>query len=116
MLINVALLKHGYSNFIFTILAFCDIDNFMSKEKYFFEFYHPEYNIKTPGSPDRVSGWKYSEAAIENMRITASKRFEYPESQMKLSKPQSSGIKVEVTDLKINISTFYFAIKGGGEL
>jgi len=57
MPINVALLKHGYQNFSFTILEFCDIDSLMSREKHFFEVHSPEYNIlKTPGSPDRGSG------------------------------------------------------------
>jgi hypothetical protein len=29
----------------------------MSREKYYFDVYSPEYNIlKTPGSPDRGSG------------------------------------------------------------
>lgn len=35
MPIYVALLKHGYQNFSFTILEFCDIDNLMSREKHF---------------------------------------------------------------------------------
>jgi group I intron endonuclease len=57
MPINTALLKYGYQNFSFTILEFCDLDNLMSREKYFFDVYSPEYNIlNIPGSPSRGSG------------------------------------------------------------
>lgn len=112
MPINVALLKYGYHNFIFTILEICDVDSLLSKEKYFFKVYSPEYNIlKTPGNPDRGSGWKHSEATLEKMRIAASKTFKSPEFLDKLSKGQSSGIEVEVTDIKTNTSTVYHAIR-----
>jgi group I intron endonuclease len=57
MPINVALVKYGYSNFSLTILEICTKDNLMSKEKYFFGVYSPEYNIlNIPGSPSRGSG------------------------------------------------------------
>lgn len=112
MPINVALLKYGYSNFSLTILEICDKDSLMHREKHFFEIYSPEYNIlKTPGSPSRGSGWKHSEATIENMRIAAFKTFKSPEFLTKLSKAQSNGMKVEVTDLKTNITTTYHAIR-----
>jgi len=112
MPIYVALLKHGYHNFTFTILEICDRASLMSTEKHFFEVHSPEYNIlKTPGSPDRGSGWKHSEAAIENMRIAASKTFKSPEFLAKLSKGQSSGVKVEVTDIKTNTNNTYHAIR-----
>lgn len=112
MPINVALLKYGYQNFTLTILEICDRDSLMSREKHFFEVHSPEYNIlKTPGSPSRGSGWKHSEAAIENMRNATYKTYESPEILAKLSKAQSNGIKVEVTDLETNTSTAYHAIK-----
>jgi len=115
MPINVALLKYGYTNFSFTILEICDRDSLMSREKHFFEVYSPEYNIlKTPGSPSRGSGWTHSEATIESMRIAASKTFKSPEFLTKLSKGQSTGIEVEVTDLEAqapNNTTTYHAIR-----
>lgn len=112
MPINVALLKYGYTNFSLTILEICDKDSLMSREKYFFEVYSPEYNIlKTPGSPNRGSGWTHSEATIESMRIAASKTFKSPEFLTKLSKGQSTGIEVEVTDLETNNTTTYHAIR-----
>jgi hypothetical protein len=112
MPINIALLKYGYTNFTLTILEICDKDSLMSREKHFFEVYSPEYNIlKTPGSPSRGSGWTHSEATIESMRIAASKTFKSPEFLTKLSKGQSSGIEVEVTDLETNTTTTYHAIR-----
>lgn len=115
MPINVALLKYGYTNFSLTILEICDKDSLMSREKHFFEVYSPEYNIlKTPGSPARGSGWTHSEATIESMRIAASKTFKSPEFLTKLSKGQSTGIEVEVTDLEAqapNNTTTYHAIR-----
>ncbi len=112
MPIHVALLKYGYQNFTLTILEICDRYSLMSREKHFFELYSPEYNIlKIPGSPSRGSGWKHSEAAIENMRRATNKTYESPEIRAKLSKAQSSGIEVEVVDLETNTSTIYHAIK-----
>lgn len=119
MPINVALLKYGYTNFSLTIqtpasggLEICDKDSLISREKHFFEVYSPEYNIlKTPGSPDRGSGWTHSEATIESMRIAASKTFKSPKFLTKLSKGQSTGIEVEVTDLETNNTTTYHAIR-----
>lgn len=106
-----ALLKYGYTNFSLTILEFCDIDNLMPREKFFFEVYSPEYNIlDTPGSPSRGSGWKHSEATIENMRIAAQNREKSPEVTAKLSGAQLS-IKVEAVDLETNTSTVYNAVK-----
>lgn len=110
MPINVALLKYGYHNFSLTILEICDIDSLMSREKHFFEVYFPEYNIlKTPGSPSRGSGWKHSEATIENMRAAAYKKS--PEILAKMAAAQSSSFQVEVIDIETNISTIYHAIR-----
>nr|QNR58513.1 hypothetical protein [Diaporthe longicolla] len=115
MPINVALLKYGYTNFSLTILEICDKDSLMSREKHFFEVYSPEYNIlKTPGSPSRGSGWTHSEATIESMRIAASNTFKSTEFLTKLSKGQSTGIEVEVTDLEAqapNNTITYHAIR-----
>lgn len=111
MPINVALLKYGYHNFSLTILDICDIDNLMSREKHFFEVYSPEYNIlKTPGSPSRGSGWKHSEATVENMRAAAALK-RSPETLAKMSASHPMKIQVEVTDIETNTSTTYHAIK-----
>ncbi len=112
MPINRSLLKHGYPNFSLTILEFCDMDSLVSREKHFFDVYSPEYNIlKTPGSPDRGKGWTHSEATVEKIRIAAAKRTESPEFLAKMSTDQSSGVKVEVTDVETQTSTTYHAIR-----
>lgn len=57
MPINIALLKHGYSNFSLDILEFCEISKLMVQEKYYFNLLSPEYNIlKIPGSPSKGRG------------------------------------------------------------
>ena len=112
MPINLSLLKHGYQNFSLTILEFCDIDSLVPREKFYFDEHSPEYNIlKIPESPSRGSGWKHSEAAIENMRAAASSRSKSPEILAELSAAQSSSIKIEATDLVTNTSTIYPAIR-----
>lgn len=112
MPINVALLKYGYHNFSLTILEICDVNNLMSREKHFFGKYNPEYNIlDTPGNPSRGSGWRHSEATIENMRIAAYNRDKSPEALAKLSTAQPYSIKVEAVDIETNTSTIYNAIK-----
>ena len=117
MPICTALLKYGYKNFSLTILEFCKIDDLMAREKHFFEVHSPEYNIlKTPGSPDRGSGWKHSEATIEVMRLAAQKRIELPEYLKKLSETQINNIGVEVTDLKLNTLTQYYAIRAAARV
>ncbi|KIH86259.1 GIY-YIG endonuclease (mitochondrion) [Sporothrix brasiliensis 5110] len=112
MPIYTALLKYGYKNFSLIILEYCEVDSLILKEKYFFEEYSPEYNIlKTPGSPDRGSGWKHSEATLEIMSIAAQKRNESSEYLAKLSLAQSNSTEIEVLDIKTNISTKYHAIR-----
>lgn len=107
-----SLLKYGYINFSFTILEFCDVDSLMSREKHYFDVYSPEYNIlKTPGSPDRGKGWTHSEATIELMRLTSSKKAESPEYLAKMSADQPNGIEIEVTDVETQTITTYHAIR-----
>lgn len=84
MPICVALLKYGYTNFSLTILDICDQDNLMFREKYFFDVYSPS----GPG--------------LEHLY-----RGRGAEFLTKLSESNSSGIKVEVTDLKTNTTTYH---------
>jgi group I intron endonuclease len=49
--ISKALIKYGYSNFSLTILEYCDKDDLLVKEQYYFDKLNPEYNIlKIAGS------------------------------------------------------------------
>jgi hypothetical protein len=57
MIINLALLKRGYSKFSLTILEYCEVDKLLEREKHYFNLLNPEYNIlKEPGSPGREGG------------------------------------------------------------
>ena len=79
--------------------------------------FSPEYNLlKTPGSPSRGSGWKHSEAALENMRLAASKRSKSQNFRSNQSKAQSSGLWIEATDLETNSKTTYHAIRAAARL
>jgi hypothetical protein len=112
MHINRALLFHGVSNFSLTILEFCDKDSLMAREKHYFNKYSPEYNILLePGSPSRGSGWKHDLQTIEKIRLSSMTKFKSSEYLSKISKAQSTGIKIQVTDITTNTITCYHAIR-----
>jgi group I intron endonuclease len=57
MAINKGLLKYGFSNFSLEILEYCEVENLIEREKYYFNLLKPEYNIALePGSPSRGKG------------------------------------------------------------
>lgn len=115
MPIYSAILKYGYQNFSLSILEYCDINSLIEREKHFFNIFSPEYNIlKIPGNPSKGSGWKHSEAALENMRLAASKKSKSLAYRSSQSKAQPSGLWIEATDLKTNSKTTYHAIRAAG--
>jgi group I intron endonuclease len=62
MLINKALVKHGYSNFNLEVLEFCEKLDVLVREQYYIDIIQPEYNIlKTAGS---VLGIKHKQETI----------------------------------------------------
>ena len=66
MLINKALLKHGYANFTVEILEYCKLDMLRSREQHFLDLLEPEYNmLKTAGS---LLGFKHSEETIAKLK------------------------------------------------
>lgn len=55
MPICAALMKYGYSGFTLEILEFCDKDDVIDRENYYFNLYNPDYNIvKVAGKPPVV--------------------------------------------------------------
>jgi group I intron endonuclease len=51
MSICKALLKHGYSNFSFHIVEYCESDKCLQREQYYIDLLNPKYNIlRTAGS------------------------------------------------------------------
>ena len=114
MPINVALLKHGFSNFSLDILEFCEVNKLMEREKYYFGKLSPEYNIlKVPGSPDRGKGWKHSEASLEKMRLAALNKPAEMLAQLSLAQP--NGKKLEVTNTNTGTKTAYHAIRAAAK-
>lgn len=78
-----ALLKYGYAEFILEILEYCSPDVLLQREQYYFDTYHPDYNIlKVAGSP---IGYRHSEAAKKQIGI-ASKDREVQESTRDLKR------------------------------
>lgn len=113
MHINRALLKYGYDNFEFSILEFCNKDQLIEKELYYFNLYNPEYNIlKIPGSPSRGSGWNHSIETINKMSEAALLRNQKPGYLEKQYVAQSTNIKVTLIDLLDNKVEVFNSIKG----
>ena len=70
MSICKALLKHGYSNFSFHIVEYCESDKCLQREQYYIDPLNPKYEIlRTAGSS---LGYKHSEEAIA--KIVPSKK------------------------------------------
>lgn len=100
MLITRAILKHGINNFELYILEYCDKDELKNRELHYFELYLPEYNIsKTPGRPERGTGWKHDITSIEKMRKAAILRNSKEDYIEKLSNSQPTNIKVISIDI-----------------
>ena len=54
LVINRALIKHGYSNFSLTILEYCDKSDLDVREQHYFDTLNPKYNIqKVAGGSSR---------------------------------------------------------------
>jgi group I intron endonuclease len=59
--------KYGLSNFSFEVLEYCNEDELISKEQYYFNCFNPEYNIfKVAGNS---LGYKHSTDAKLNIRL-----------------------------------------------
>lgn len=68
LVINRALIKHGYSNFSITILEYCNISDLTIREQYYMDKLNPKYNtLKVAGSS---RGHKLSEQT--KMKISES--------------------------------------------
>ena len=84
MLINKALLKYGYSNFILEILEYCEPRNLLAREQHYMATILPEYNtLKSAGS---MLGYKHSQESKLKMSISK-KGFKHTElTKAKISK------------------------------
>lgn len=125
-LICKALLKYGYSGFKLEILEYCNESEVINREQYYIDYLNPEYNIlKIAGS---TLGYKHTEETLSKLKA----REFTPESLIKLrdhlSKHNASeeqrtkakermlainekkGIRVEVTDVRSEITTVYASV------
>lgn len=128
MVICRALLKHGYSKFNLEILEYCDSKDLMKGEQYYINLLNPEYNIlKKAGS---LLGFKHKEETRGKMSISklgeknpmfgkiGAKHPMFGKTGDKnpmYGKPRPDGSgspsqKIEVIDIKNNITTIYDSI------
>lgn len=96
MIINKALLKHGYSNFKLEILEYCDPKEVAKREQYYIDAFSPEYNIlKTAYSS---LGYKHTKESLVKIN----------KNLVILNKSKS--IPVKVTNLETNIFQEYTSL------
>lgn len=108
MFINKALFKYGYSNFIITILEYCNLDDLMVRETDYFSVYDLNYNIlNTPDNTSKGLGWKRYQASIENIPNSPLIRF-----NENISVSNYNKISIEVTDFDNNKKITYHDIRG----
>jgi group I intron endonuclease len=115
--IHNALVKYGYSKFKLEILEYCNINNVILREQYYFDHLKPEYNIlEKAGSSlgfkhnEKTLNFfrderKVSEVTKKNLSLAATGRILSEEDKDKLSNKRK-GIKLsEETKAKISAST-----------
>ncbi|KAG0632581.1 GIY-YIG nuclease superfamily, partial [Tuber brumale] len=67
MLICLALLKYGYSNFSVEILEYCEPSHNIEREKYYITLLSPQYNIVQDPTKNPMYGRKHSPSAIKKI-------------------------------------------------
>lgn len=121
-----ALLKHGYENFSFSILEYCEVKDLMDWEGYYLNILWekdiPRYNLsKNPVAP--FSGRKHSPESLKAMS-EAQTGENNPmfgltgEKHHRFGKPRAEGAgnglppqKIEVFDKNTNLKTYYESIR-----
>jgi hypothetical protein len=113
-IIDRALLKYGYSNFMFEILEYCTKDNVLEREQYYIDLLKPIYNIvKIAGS---TLGYKHSNETKEkmkNLNISDEVRKVRLESIAKAS--EANKVKVLVVNIKTKEMIEYLSMTEAGK-
>jgi len=113
-IIDRALLKYGYSNFMFEILEYCTRDNVLEREQYYIDLLKPIYNIvKIAGS---TLGYKHSNETKEkmkNLNISDEVRKVRLESIAKAS--EANKVKVLVVNIKTREVIEYLSMTEAGK-
>lgn len=125
-LICKALLKYGYSGFKLEILEYCSESVVINREQYYIDLFKPEYNIlKIAGSS---LGYKHTEETLAKLRReftpehlillkehlskhNASEEQRAKAKERMLAINEKKGIRVEVTDVRAQITTVYTSIR-----
>lgn len=96
MIINKALIKHGYSKFKLDILEYCDAKDVVTREQYYMDYLKPEYNVLKVAYSSL--GYKHSKETL----VKISKNLANLNSQ--------KVIRVKVTNTETNLSQEYTSI------
>ena len=125
-LICKALLKYGYSGFKLEILEYCAESEVLNREQYYIDLLKPEYNIlKIAGS---TLGYKHTEETLAKLRReftpehlnllrehlakhNASEEQRAKAKERMLAINEKKGIRVEVTDVRTQITTVYASVR-----
>ena len=100
--INRALLKYGYENFNLDILEYCNKENVISREQYYFDLLKPEYNIlQVAGSS---LGFKYSTRSKLIMSDLKKGKKHTQQTKDKISLALKGRVHSEETRAKISLS------------
>jgi group I intron endonuclease len=135
MIINKALLKYGHKNFSLSILEYCDLEDVIEREQFYFYYLKPEYNtlalagssggfIHTEESKMKMSearkGKKGKPHSEETKAIISEAgkgntnrlgKIHTEEQRAKISASQPTAQRVEVLDLEGNITNYYNSIR-----
>ena len=125
MYICRALLKHGYSNFSLTILEYCEPEQCLEREDFYLSCFPHEYNI-LPKAGSRLGskhlektrqimsnakrGGKHSDETKQKISDAHIGSKLSDETKQKISNAMPTSIKIEVTDIKNNTTSYYDSI------
>lgn len=111
MLIYMAILKYGYSNFTLDILEYCEPSDLLAREQYYLDLIKPKYNLLSLAGSSL--GFKHSEETLTKLRARQhSVETKRKMSEANLGKKRAEGAgrpsqKIEVFDNKTNLTTTY---------
>lgn len=132
MVINSALLKYGHENFSLTILEYCDIEDVLEREQFYFDTLKPEYNVlplagsrggycHTAESKLKMSELRKGKLHSEETKAKLSEvgmsntnrvgKIHTEEQRAKISAGQPTSKRLEVLDLVENTINQYNSIR-----
>ena len=104
-----ALLKNGHSNLSLTIIEYCDKEKCIERENYYLFVEKHEYNI-LPKAGSRLGSKHLDETKQKKISDAHLGSKLSDETKQKISNAMPTSIKIEVTDIKNNTTTYYDSI------